>query len=52
MKQLETAYWAEIGAFRQARAGQDAADAWHYWNARISFLSRSCGSTSMPMPSC
>ena len=30
MKQLETAYWAEIGAFRQARAGQDAADAWHY----------------------
>jgi hypothetical protein len=30
MKQLETAYWAEIAAFRQARAGQDAADAWHY----------------------
>ena len=30
MKQLATAYWAEIGAFRQARAGQDAADAWHY----------------------
>lgn len=30
MKQLETSYWAEIEAFRQARAGQDAADAWHY----------------------
>ncbi len=30
MKQLEAAYWAEIDAFRQARPGQDAADAWHY----------------------
>ncbi|MBU3993026.1 MAG: DUF3703 domain-containing protein [Alphaproteobacteria bacterium] len=30
MKQLEAAYWEEIEAFRQARAGQDAADAWHY----------------------
>ncbi|MBA4046869.1 MAG: hypothetical protein C0471_21035 [Erythrobacter sp.] len=30
MNQLETAYRAEIEAFRQARAGQDAADAWHY----------------------
>ena len=30
MKQLEAAYWAEIDAFRQAKAGQDAADAWHY----------------------
>ena len=30
MKQLETAYWAEIEAFRQVRAGQDAADGWHY----------------------
>jgi Protein of unknown function (DUF3703) len=30
MKQLEVAYWAEIEAFRQARAGQDAADSWHY----------------------
>ena len=28
MNQLETAYRAEIEAFRQARAGQDAADAW------------------------
>lgn len=30
MKQLETAYWAEIDGFRQARAGRDAVDAWHY----------------------
>ena len=30
MKQLETAYWAEIAAFRQAWAGQYAADAWPY----------------------
>ena len=30
MKQLETAYWAEIDAFRQAKAGQDAAAAWHH----------------------
>ncbi|WP_333605953.1 DUF3703 domain-containing protein [Novosphingobium sp.] len=30
MTQLETAYRAEIEAFRQARADQDAADAWHY----------------------
>jgi hypothetical protein len=29
MKQLETAYWAEIEAFRNARAGQDAAGAWY-----------------------
>jgi hypothetical protein len=30
MKQLETAYWTQIEAFRQERAGQNAADAWHY----------------------
>jgi Protein of unknown function (DUF3703) len=30
MKQLETAYWTEIEAFRQAKAAQDAADAWHH----------------------
>jgi hypothetical protein len=30
MKQLEIAYWAEIDAFRQAKAGRDAADAWRY----------------------
>lgn len=30
MKQLETAYWAEIEAFHQATAAQIVADAWHY----------------------
>ena len=34
MNQLETAYRAEIEAFRQARAGQDAADAWQYLECR------------------
>ncbi len=29
MKQLETAYWAQIEAFCNARAGQDAASAWY-----------------------
>ena len=52
MKQLEVAYRAEIEAFRQARAGQDAADRGTIWNGRISCLSRSCGSTSMPTRSC
>jgi hypothetical protein len=30
MKQLETAYWAQVDGFRLTRAEQDAADAWHY----------------------
>lgn len=30
MKQLETAYWTEIDAFRQAGARQDGANAWYH----------------------